>query len=400
MIVWIILTLMIALAAIGVTIPLVRRHDARRGRTGAVEVLREQLADIDAQAAAQTLPSGDAEGLRTEVSRRILAEGKVEAGPARPLGEWALLVLGLGLAATVALVAALLYSKIGRPDLTGVSSPPAPSVSLANQNHPGTDIPTIVAQLERRMKQAPGDPEGWRMLGWSYMQVGRYGEAANAYGKASALEPAKGEFLSAQGEALTLAAGGRVTPAARTAFGSALAGDPADPRARYFLAMAKDQSGDHAGALADWVALLKSAPPDAPWAGEVRAFVERTAAAHGEDLTGKLPPAAAPAAPDGADAPTPGPAGPTAAQVAAAQRMAPSDQRAMIGGMVEALASRLKANPKDPDGWLRLMRARMVLGQSAAAAAAYQGAMHAYGQSPSQQAAFREAARELRIPGS
>jgi cytochrome c-type biogenesis protein CcmH len=403
MIVWIILTVMISVAAAGVTIPLVRRYDARRERAGTLGVLKEQLRNIDAQAAAQALAPADAEVLRAETARRILAEGARAQAGARPLGQRALLVLGLGLAASIAVAATVLYSKIGRPDLA-VSPQPAPAVSSADgaeADHPGGgDIAGMIGQLEARMKQSPGDPEGWRMLGWSYMRTGRYAQAANAYGRAAALDPASAEYLSAQGEALTQASAGEVTPAALKAFGQALARDPADPRARYFLAMARDQRGDHAGAMADWIALLKNAPPDAPWAAQVRGLVEGIAKAHGDDIGGRLPPAPAPTAADAQGSVSAAPAGPTADQVAAAGRMAPADQGAMIRGMVEGLASRLKANPRDADGWLRLMRARMVLGDPADAASAYRQAMSAYADSPTQQAAFRAAAGQLGIPGA
>jgi len=392
---WILLTAMTVVAAVGLTIPLVRRHDARRSGPRNIEVLADQLRDIDIQAADGTLPVAEAEGLKTEVARRILAEGPGAATPARPLGERALLTLGLGLVVVLAVAATVLYSKIGRPDLATTSAPRSATVEPTDAAHPGGgDIAVMIRQLEAKMKQSPGDPEGWRMLGWSYMRTGRYGEAANAYGKAAALAPTNAEFLSAQGEALTQAAGGEVTPAARTAFRSAIVREPGDPRARFFLAVAKDQGGDHAGAMADWIALLKSAPAGAPWIADVRASVERIARQHGEDVAGKLPPA--PAATAAADA---APPGPNADQVAAAQQMAPGDQQAMIAGMVDRLAARLKANPKDPDGWVRLMRARMVLGETGAAAGALHDALAAYADSPPQQVAFHAAARELRIPG-
>jgi cytochrome c-type biogenesis protein CcmH len=403
MIVWIILTVMISVAAVGVTIPLVRHYDARRARAGTLGVLKDQLGDIDAQAAAQTLAPTDAEVLRAETARRILAEGARAEPGARPLGGRALLVLGLGLAASIAVAATVLYSKIGRPDLASSPSPAAVvSADGADADHPeGGDIAGMIGQLETKLARSPGDPEGWRMLGWSYMRTGRYAQAANAYGRAAALDPANAEYLSAQGEALTQASAGEVTPAALEAFRLALARDPADPRARYFLAMARDQRGDHAGAMADWIALLKSAPPDAPWAAQVRGLVEGIARAHGEDISGRLPPTPAPTAADAAQGPvSAAPVGPTADQVAAAGAMAPADQAAMIRGMVEGLASRLKTNPRNPDGWLRLMRARMVLGQPGDAASAYHQALSAYADSPAQRAAFRAAAAQLEIPGA
>jgi cytochrome c-type biogenesis protein CcmH len=142
----------------------------------------------------------------------------------------------------------------------------------------------------------------------------------------------------------------------------------------------------------DWIALIKSAPPGAPWAGEVRAFVERVAAERGVDLAGRLPPA-----PELAQAPS-APRGPNAEQMAAAQDMNPGDRQAMIEGMVSGLAQRLKQNPKDRAGWERLIRARMVLGQSSQAAADYRAARQAFSGSPADQQALREAALQLGVP--
>jgi cytochrome c-type biogenesis protein CcmH len=48
--------------------------------------------------------------------------------------------------------------------------------------------------------------------------------------------------------------------------------------------------------------------------------------------------------------------------VAAAKDMTGNDREAMIRGMVDRLATRLKQNGDDVDGWLRLVRAYMVLG--------------------------------------
>ena len=59
------------------------------------------------------------------------------------------------------------------------------------------------------------------------------------------------------------------------------------------------------------------------------------------------------------------PAGPTADQVEAAANMSAEDRQAMILSMVDGLAARLAENPNDPEGWIRLLRARKVLGQSA-----------------------------------
>jgi cytochrome c-type biogenesis protein CcmH len=391
---WMILTLMVALAAVGLAVPLIRRHDdARRARGSVAEVLKAQLGEIEAQAATGVLPPAEAEALKTDVKRRVLAEG-LEAEPAaRPLSERTLLILALGLVAVVVLAATGLYLKIGRPDAPARA--PAEAADALPAGHPNGEVAGMIGQLETRMKASPNDAEGWRMLGWSYLQVGRNGDAATAYGRAAALDPHNGEYLSAQGEATVLAAQGQVTPAAEAIFRKAVSLDPADPRARYYLAIAKDQKGDATGAMDDWIALLKSAPADAPWAPEVRSFVEKVAAERHVDLTGRLPPATAAVA-SGASGPAPGP---TADQVAAAGQMSNQGRQAMIQGMVEKQAAALKANPRDREGWERLMRARMVLGQAGLAAQAYRDATRAFAGSPGDQAALRQTAAGLAIPG-
>jgi cytochrome c-type biogenesis protein CcmH len=387
---WMILTLMTALAAVGLAIPLVRRHDARKARGGVVEVLRAQLGEIEAQAALGALEPAEAEALKTDVKRRVLAEGRQPEPAPRPMSERNLVPLALGLTAIVVLAATGLYLKLGAPQ-TQTAPAGLPAAQNLPAGHPGGDPASMIAALEAKMKQSPSDPEGWRMLGWSYLQVGRNAEAATAYGRAAALDPKNGEYLSAQGEATVLAAQGQVTPAAEAIFHKAVAIDAGDPRARYYLAIAKDQRGDSKGAMDDWIAMLKTAPADAPWAPEVRAFVEKVAKERGVDLTGRLPPAQV-----ASTAPAPGP---TADQVAAAGQMSDAGRQQMIQGMVEKLAGELKQDPKNRDGWLRLMRARMVLGQSDAAANAYREATRAFAGSPSDQAALRQAATGLGIPG-
>lgn len=397
MILWIVLTLMIALAVVGLAIPLIRPGGVLDRRTTSAEVLKAQLADLDRQAEAGTAPAEDIAGLRLEVERRALVEGVETPPTSRPLGEKALIRLALGLAVVVALGGAGLYALLGSPDLPGAGPRSATMAAApADAAHDGADVQAMIVQLEAQLRQTPGDVNGWRMLGWSYFQTGRFAEAAEAYGRAAALEPANAEHFSAQGEALVQAGGGQVTPAALTAFRGALRADPQDPRARYFIAVEMDQRGEREGAMTAWIDLINSAPPGAPWAAEVRTFVEDLARERGQDISGRLRPVPAPSS----AAVPPGIPGPTAAQIAEAGSMSEADRQAMIRGMVGGLEERLRTTPRDRDGWVRLMRARMVMGDSAAAATAYRNGLSAFAGSPAEQAALTEAARALRVPGA
>jgi cytochrome c-type biogenesis protein CcmH len=75
--------------------------------------------------------------------------------------------------------------------------------------------------------------------------------------------------------------------------------------------------------------------------------------------------------------------------------MAPADRQAMIASMVDGLAKRLAANPKDEAGWLRLMRSRSVLGDAAAAAKARDDALRAFADDAAATARIKASAAEL-----
>ena len=193
-----------------------------------------------------------------------------------------------------------------------------------------------------------------RMAGWAYAQNGEAAESARAYRKAAEIEPGNGENWSSLGEVLQTPST-QVVPEAEEAFKKALALNPADPRARYFLAVQKDLRGDHKGAVDDWLALLKDTPPGAPWEADLRRNIEQVAVRNKIDLAGRMP---APGAASGATAGIPGP---TREQIAAASSIPPGQQDQMVQGMVQGLEDRLKANPKDAEGWIRLMPSPQVL---------------------------------------
>lgn len=243
--------------------------------------------------------------------------------------------------------------------------------------------------------EASGVPaaKDWRVVGWAYVENGRPEEAAAAYRKAAEIEPNNAENWSSLGEVLQ-SSSRTVVPEARSAFEKALQLDPGDPRARYFLAVQKDLGGDHKGAVDDWVALLRETPAGAPWESDLRRTIERTAAENRIDLAGRMP---APGT-TGSVA-TAGIPGPSAEQLAAASSIPPGQQQEMVQAMVQRLADRLKANPKDEDGWIRLMRSRMVLGEVDAAKGALRSGLAAFQGDSATQGRLRSAAAELGVPG-
>lgn len=292
-------------------------------------------------------------------------------------------------AAVIAAVAICL--AIWKRSPSGAATQPSPIEA------PKGDVSEMISGLEARLKSNPDDAEGWRMLGWAFFETGKFAESASAYARAAQINPRKAEYWSSLGEARVMAGPGNVPPEAKLAFDKAIALDPKDPRARYFLGVARDMSGDHKGAIDDWLALLADTPPGAPWEADVRRLITDIAKKEKIEVADRLAAIRPPSTVGGAAIATAAIPGPSAQDTRAASQMPKGQQDAMIQGMVDGLEAKLKANPKNAQGWIMLMRSRMSLGETAKASAAYAGARAAFAGDPAGRNMIEAAARELGV---
>lgn len=104
------------------------------------------------------------------------------------------------------------------------------------------------------------------------------------------------------------------------------------------------------------------------------------------------PPAAAPAHPMTAAKEGPNP---SAEDVARYQAMPAEDRSAAIRSMVDGLANRLESSPRDVEGWSRLMRSRVVLGEKDVAETAMRKALDVFKDDAAASNRIRAAAVEL-----
>ena len=176
------------------------------------------------------------------------------------------------------------------------------------------DVNTMIDRLAARLEAAPQDAKGWRMLGWSYFNVGRYEQAAAAYARASALDPNSAEIKLAYEEAKARASG--------------------------------------------------------------RDNVE-TASSSQAEAVGK----------DGN--------GPRAEPITKSEAMPLPERDPAIRAMVDGLANRLESSPRDVEGWTRLMRSRIVLGQREVAATAFRKALEVFKDDQAAAGKITAAAMEL-----
>ena len=171
----------------------------------------------------------------------------------------------------------------------GTDEPP----SKATAGKPLPDVNTMIERLVARLEAMPGDSNGWRMLGWFYLNTGRFEQAAAAYARAVELDPNSADLKRSYEEA------------------KAKASEAPNPRTG---------SSSQAGA-----------------------------AGKGVD-------------------------GSSGDKTTTSEATPPHETNAAIRAMVDGLANRLENSPRDIDGWMRLMRSRVVLGEREVAATAYRRA--------------------------
>jgi cytochrome c-type biogenesis protein CcmH len=219
------------------------------------------------------------------------------------------------------------------------------------------EVNALIPYLIGRVRQYPNDGRAWRYLGQAYMSARDPVNAAKALARAITVD-GKGdpELNTAYGEALVMANRGVVPPEAESAFTAALAVDPSNAPARFYLGDARRAKGDTAGAAQMWQSLLADTPVTTPL---YQMLVDRLAL-----LTAQ----------------------------ASGAGGAPDPRR-----MVEMLAARLKGDPNDALGWVRLMRAYAVLGETAKAKEALATARKTFAGNKDAQTAFSTAARALKL---
>lgn len=376
---WLIFALMTAAAIFAVLWPLSR---SRTGSGGSdLEVYRDQIEEIDRDLAAGLIGSAEAEAARIEVSRRLIAAADTaEAAPRAGKHDTSLGSRRAAAAAAVVilpLIATATYLALGSPHLPG--EPLAARRLPADASQP---LAGLVSQVEAHLAQNPNDGRGWELLAPVYLRLGRFEDAVKARRSAMALNGETADRQTELGEALTIAANGSVTLEALKAFERAVALDGRQFKARFYIGQGQLQDGRKDEAAAIWRALIAEAPPDAPWLPTVREALARSGTAD--------------ARASGETTVTPGP---SAEDVAAAAGLSAADRRDMIEGMVSRLAARLAQDGSDIDGWLRLMRAYMVMGARDKASAAAADARKALAGDADRLRRIDELAEQLGIKG-
>lgn len=290
------------------------------------------LAGIDADEQAGKLDAAQAVAARAELARELLrsqAEPVVRSG--HELGRGPLLA---GVAAIAALSLGL-YAFLGQPDLP--AQPLAQRPEFAAQS---MDLAEAVARIEARLAQVPDELRGWQVVAPAYIELGRFGDAANAYRRVIELAGPTADLRTDLAEALLLEADGAGSGPAMEQLRAAVSEDAGHVRSRLYLAAELMRAEEYDEAVTYWQQAIDLAEGDEAWLPAARQGL-------------------AVAQNDGVD---------TSAE----------QQAEMIAGMVGSLSARLYAQGGSIEEWTQLVQSYLVLGDKANAQRAFDAAVDAY----------------------
>lgn len=367
-----------------------------------LQVYRDQLKEVDRDLARGIIAEAEAERVRTEVSRRLLAADAAKRAfvPGKGSSTRGSTFAAIGLALLSVGGAIGLYTQIGAPGyadlplearIAASEQARAERLSQAEAEErtpprpPAEDVaPEYLALMERLRETVAARPDDLRGLQLLVRNEASLGNITAAYAAQQEVIRVKGPEATAIDHALLAdlmiaSAGGYVSTEAEAALRTALQFDPQNPTSRYYLGLYLIQVDRPDAAFRMWEQLLRDSPPDAPWVPPIRAEIEELAWRAGVEY--RLP--------ENRNVVT---VGPSDEDIEAAREMTAEDRNEMIRGMVTRLAARIDNEGGAPEEWARLITAYGVLGETELAAAVWTEAQSAFWDAPGSLEEIRQSA--------
>ncbi|MEO1113609.1 MAG: c-type cytochrome biogenesis protein CcmI [Pseudomonadota bacterium] len=357
---WILSSTALALCAAWLAYPFLRKTEIERDETdAALSIYRDQADEIRRDLESGLISRQEFDAAQREIEARALKAARHSVGGMSVTRRSP--VTATVIAAALVAGSAAGYGWLGTQGAEDRPLAARKTEALVQKAQAG-DIGSRIQLLVDTVKEHPDSFEDWWLLARSYAATGDNASAADAYRRAAELSDNDPGVLSAYAEAMTLANGNKVPQAAKILFQQVRA-ETGDPRARYYLALARAQAQDFDGALQDWAALAAESDPNAPWMPLVRRDIVNMARFTEEDVSKYLPDAS------------------RAELNKAAGKHTDADQFALLR-RAAALDKQLETDPSDYKGWQELAQIRATLGDTQKAKAALETARDRFSAAP------------------
>jgi cytochrome c-type biogenesis protein CcmH len=255
---------LLAAGALALLLRPVRKASGAAREALNVSVYRDQLRELEAERKAGTVNAEDYERSKAEIERRVLEDVPVqEKASLSTRGKGAILAGAIA----VPLLAIAVYWSVGTP---------------AAITPPEEQIQAMVERLAAKMRARPDDVEGWKLLGRSYVALGRFKEAVDAYAQAAKRAPRDAQLLADFADALAMSQGQTLAGEPEKLVLHALEIDPSNLKALALAGTAAFGRKDYKAAASYWERMLPMVPAGSEDARSIQANVDEARSLAGD----------------------------------------------------------------------------------------------------------------------
>jgi cytochrome c-type biogenesis protein CcmH len=290
---WTLATAMLLLGVWFVVRPLLRsEHNFVSGRQQHnIDIARERLKALDNEYAEGIIDQKAFDQAYLEIEQ-ILAndlgsETEKALSSARTTSSTETAVT-VGLA--IPLTTLLMYGFLGNTESLNVNlGQEQSSISQATNPRQLASVDDMVGQLAERLKENPGDPNGWRLLARSYLMMERYPEATEALRRARGLVGDDPDVLVELAETIARAQGNSFEGQPSALLTQALEKAPENPSVLWLAGRSALIEQNLPLALEYWRKLNAVLPEDAEGAESVRLAIAKVEEALGQATVSESP---------------------------------------------------------------------------------------------------------------
>ncbi|RTZ64112.1 MAG: c-type cytochrome biogenesis protein CcmI [Aquificaceae bacterium] len=270
---WIYATLLIILTLWVLLPPLLKKsmieEDDRRDQN--IHIAKEQLAELETSFSNKQMGEDEYLSRRDELEQALYSDvaetSETTVNYAKPSYIGAVIV-----ALLIPLISVGVYSQYGNsqaadPEMAKI----AKKVPLTADGKP--DIDAMVLGLRRKLDANPNNPEGWYMMGRSYMALKRYKGAVEAFGKLLELQPNDAKVMLFLADAEAMQNRGSMEGHPAELVEKSLSIEPNSITGLWLGGMVAQKQGKHSLAIKRWTSLIPLLDDDATQIAEIKGMI-------------------------------------------------------------------------------------------------------------------------------
>lgn len=277
---WLICAVLVVIALAFILPPLLQRTDAVQSnederREANIAIYRDQLSELQTDLQNGIVSQEQYDQDRNEIERRLLEDVKLSEPDGKPTIATGKRSVVYALALGIPLIAVVFYLKVG--ELKGLSPSEARPVMSSESSSAGRSqqqIDANLAALVDRLKTNPADSQGWVMLARAYNSMGRFGESAGAYARATELLPNDADLWAEYAFVSAMANGRQLEGQPMELVNKALKIDPENLKALQLAGNEAFQRKDYKQAIEYWTRVLKKVPEGSEVAQSIQQRVD------------------------------------------------------------------------------------------------------------------------------